>query len=71
MPRFLLKFLDSPPGETNSLEFSAGDAGIALQVANEDRNCRSAELWSNGRPLCTIRRPDAQAELWQIGPLLK
>ncbi len=49
------------------VEFEADDAAAALIFAHEEAFNRSAQLWSEDRQLCNIRRmPCANKDLWEI-----
>ncbi len=61
---YRLKFSGSEPRA--DIEFHANDAYQALVVAHDRARHHSAELWRDGKRLCTLRRVDG--EVWQIGP---
>ena len=60
---YQLKFMDSSHTE---IEFEAEDAFKALALAHDKATDRSAELWREGRKLCSIRR--VQGEIWHVRP---
>lgn len=53
---YRLVFLGDGSGIENHVEFQAADAAKALIVAQHEATRRSAELWCDGRKLCTIER---------------
>lgn len=53
---YRLVFLGDGSGIGNHVEFQAADAAKALIVAQHEATRRSAELWCDGRKLCTIER---------------
>lgn len=61
---FRLKF--DPEGErpAKDVEFEAEDAARALIIAHREARRRSAELWRDGKKLCSIRRQSS--EVWEI-----
>jgi hypothetical protein len=62
---YRLKFQDEGERPAKDLEFEAGDAGEALIIAHSEARSRSAELWRDGKKLCTISRKSGG--LWEIG----
>ena len=63
---YRLKFGDDGYGVAKEIEFEAYDAYKALTIAHGEAQGRTAELWRDGRKLCTIQRTGAGA--WRIGP---
>lgn len=61
---FRLKF--DPEGErpAKDVEFEAEDAAQALIIAHREARKHSAELWRDGKKLCSIRRQTS--EVWEI-----
>lgn len=62
---YRLKFSDDGRGVPKDVEFEAPDAAMALLIAQREASNRSAELWCDGRRLCTIRR--SNLGVWEIG----
>jgi hypothetical protein len=63
---YRLKFGDDGYGVAKEIEFEAYDAHKALVIAHGEAQGRTAELWREGRKLCTIQRTGAGS--WRIGP---
>jgi hypothetical protein len=61
---YRLKFFDNARGLAKDIEFDAHDAAQALIIAHQEARNSSAELWCDGRKVCTIRRIEAGA--WKI-----
>jgi hypothetical protein len=57
--------MDDGKGLPKEVEFEAQDAATALVIAHKEASDRSAELWCNGRKLCTIKR--SAQDFWEIG----
>ena len=53
---YRLKFADAGTRGAREIEFEAEDAYQALLFAHDEANSRSAELWRDGRKLCSIKR---------------
>lgn len=66
MHTYRLKFSDSMNRRIPDIEFEAEDAFGALTMAHEKARNASAELWQDGRKVCSIRR--VGGELWEVGP---
>lgn len=63
---YRLKYADDGFGVAKEIEFDAVDSGQALHLAQQERRGRSAELWHDGLRLCTLRRSQGAADLWEI-----
>lgn len=63
---YRLKFGDDGFGAAKEIEFEAHDAYKALVIAHGEAQNRTAELWRDGRKLCTIQR--SGSGVWRIGP---
>jgi hypothetical protein len=61
---FRLKFAADRRGPQKEVEFAAWDAATALLIAQKEASHRPAELWCDGRRLCTIMRTDYG--IWEI-----
>jgi hypothetical protein len=61
---YRLKFPEEGLRSAKEIEFDAPDAAEALVIAHSEARRSSAELWRDGKKLCTIRR---DGEVWQIG----
>lgn len=68
MPSYSLRFSNDGGGEPLCYDFDAEDAGLALAIAQKEAAERAAQLWSEGRMLCTIRRRGENPSIWLIGP---
>lgn len=66
MHAYRLKFHDDGADPGPELEFESLDAYRALVVAHDLAGTRTADLWCDGREICTIRR--VVEEVWQVGP---
>jgi hypothetical protein len=62
---YRLKFMDDSRGLAKDIEFEASDAAHALIIAHKEASNRSAELWRDGKKVCTIRR--IGEDIWEIG----
>jgi hypothetical protein len=62
---FRLKFAADRRAPQKEVEFAAWDAATALLIAQREASHRPAELWCDGRRLCTILRTDYG--IWEIG----
>lgn len=60
MQSFRLLFADDGIGVARRVEFEAEDAARAIAFARSEARNRSAELWLENRPLCTISRAEPQ-----------
>jgi hypothetical protein len=56
MSRYELKLGRKGDQEPQKLQFEADDASMALILAHQRASDRSAELWQDGKKLCTIKR---------------
>ena len=61
---YRLKYKDDGRGLQRDIEFEAYDASMALAIAHREAEDRWAELWRDGRKLCTIRRTGH--DVWEI-----
>lgn len=68
MPNYCLIYSDDGIGPRKLIEFSADEPSRALILAHLEASERSAELWRDGRKLCTIKRVGEQPDYWMIGP---
>lgn len=66
MTTYALHFVDDEHGLAKRIEFNAASPGEALVVAKHEAANRRAELWHEGRKLCTLRR--FSEEFWQLLP---
>ncbi|MFC0103642.1 hypothetical protein [Sphingopyxis terrae] len=67
MPTFTLRFDDDGLGVAKRIEFDARDCAIALEIAGDELEDRSALLLADGRPLCRLGRSSAgAAALWLV-----
>ena len=66
---YRLKFRDEGERPAKDIEFQASDAHEALIIAHQEARRRPAELWRDGRKLCTIRRREGSSDgsFWEIG----
>lgn len=62
--RYRITFLEDGRGSQKDVDFEAQDAATALVIAHKEASNRSAELWCDGRKLCTIKR--AREDFWEI-----
>lgn len=63
---YKLKFFEEADHPAKDIEFEADDAYDALIIAHSEARRRSAELWSDGKMLCSITRKDDEVRM--IGP---
>jgi hypothetical protein len=63
---YCLKFRDDGRGFDKLIEFEAQDPSGALSVAGRENMYRSAELWQDGRRICTLQRIGPDGSFWQI-----
>lgn len=63
---YRLKFLGNKPELQKEIEFEAEDAAGALMIAHREAAEQTAELWCDGRKLCTVRR--SRQDVWQVNP---
>lgn len=68
MTTFSLLYSDDGQGLAKRIDFDANDASSALAIAYQQARDRPAELWSEDRMLCTIKRTGRDGQVWQIGP---
>ena len=68
MAHFILLYRADGIGSDKQIEFHAEDPGRALQFAHAETGGRQAELWRDGRRVCTIRCVGAGPDYWMIGP---
>ena len=68
MAHFSLIYRQDGLGPDKRIEFHGEDPSRALQIAHEEACDRAAELWQDGKPLCTIRRVGERPDYWMIGP---
>jgi len=61
---YRMKFMEDGRGPQKDVEFEAQDAATALAIAHKEASNRSAELWCDGRKLCTIKR--TAEDYWEI-----
>jgi hypothetical protein len=61
---YRLKFSDDGRGLQKDVEFEAEDAAEALMIAHKEASNRWAELWRDGRKLCTIQR--TEQGVWEL-----
>lgn len=67
MQKYTLKFVGDVLRKPKFIEFEADDPAKALEIAHYEAPDRSAELWSGGKKLCTIRRdPVGTEEFWEV-----
>ena len=52
------------------IEFHGEDPGRALQLVHKEACDGPAELWRDGKMICTIRRVGDRPDYWMIGPRL-
>lgn len=65
MPDYSLVFTDHEAGEAPpAVHFAGSDAGEALILAQ--RHHGPAELWADGRHICTLRRSGKEGRFWII-----
>jgi hypothetical protein len=64
MRTYRLKFSDDGKGLAKEVEFDAFDAGRALLLAHEQACARWAELWCDGKKLCSLRC--SSSGTWEI-----
>lgn len=62
--RYRLKFDQEGDRLVKDVEFEAADAFEALTIAHQEARRHSAELWRDGRKLCSITRQTG--ELWEV-----
>ena len=67
MAHYSLVYRQDDRGPEKRIEFHSEDPGRALQIAHQEV-CDRAELWKDGRPVCTIRRVGDRPDYWMIGP---
>lgn len=64
---YRMKFLEESERPGKEVEFEAEDAYQALVIAREEARRRAAELWLNGKKICSIaQRGD---DFWEIRPV--
>jgi len=63
---YRLKFAQVDEQPMPEIEFEAYDAVKALELAHDLAREKSAELWQDGRKVCSIRR--TTGELWEVSP---
>ncbi len=68
MAQYSLTYGDDGIGQPKQIDFLADDPSRALHLAHREANGRPAELWRDGRPLCTIKRVGTAPDYWMIGP---
>lgn len=56
MVHYQLIFPETQGDQAEIVEFDAFDAAMALITAHKTASKRSAQLWSDGKKLCEIRR---------------
>ena len=61
---YRLKFPDEDGRPAKDIEFHASDSSEALAIAQREARSRFAEMWCDGRKLCTIRRN--AAGYWEV-----
>lgn len=61
---YRLKFPDEDGRPAKDIEFEAGNPSEALAIARGEARSRFAEMWCDGRKLCTIRRN--AAGYWEV-----
>ena len=52
------------------IEFHGEDPSRALQIVHQEAGDCAAELWKDGKMVCTIRRVGDRPDYWMIGPRL-
>jgi len=68
MAIYRLKFAEDGIGCEKAVEFHAEDASAALLISQNESPNRTAELWCDGKLLCTIRRDGGLADFWHVNP---
>jgi hypothetical protein len=68
MPHYSLIFRGNDSEPRKRIEFHGEDPSRALLLAHRERDERAAELWSDGKPVCTIRKVGARPDYWMIDP---
>jgi hypothetical protein len=68
MAHYVLNYQDDGIGTDKQIEFRGEDPSRALLFAHEETGGRQAELWRDGKRLCTIRRVGGSPDYWMIGP---
>lgn len=64
MPNYRIIFAARGDQEAKTIEFDGDDAAEALRIAQ--RHERPAQLWEEGRHLCTLHRSGNDGEVWII-----
>lgn len=65
--RYQLIFPETQNNQAEIVEFEAFDAAMALIMAHKTASKSSAQLWSQGKKLCEVRRrPVSDADQWKI-----
>ncbi len=68
MPHYSLIFRGDGAEPRKRIEFQSEDPGRALLLAHRERGERAAELWSDGKRVCTIRKVGVRPDYWMIDP---
>jgi hypothetical protein len=68
MAHYLLIYRADGIGADKQIEFHSEDPSRALLFAHRETGERQAELWRDGKRLCTIRRVGEGPDYWMIGP---
>jgi hypothetical protein len=69
MARFSLVYPANSLEDVKRIDFLGEDPGRALFLAHREASGRPAELWKDGRRVCTIKRVGAAPDYWMIGPV--
>jgi hypothetical protein len=68
MAHYSLIYRQDGIGSDKRIEFHGEDPCRALQIAHQEACDRPAELWKDGKLVCTIRRVGEAPDYWMIGP---
>ena len=68
MAHYSLIYRQDGRGPDKRFEFHGEDPVRALQIAHQQACDRAAELWKDGKLVCTIRRIGEHPDYWMIGP---
>ena len=66
MSVYRLKYHDDGLGCAKEIEFDAPDSAQALFIAQHEARGRTAELWCDSQPVCTLRRVSNEGDYWVI-----
>ncbi len=68
MAHYTLLYREDGTSQPKQFDFLGDDPAHALHLAHREAGGRPAELWRDGRKLCTIRRVGTAPDYWMIGP---